>query len=311
VHSALIARQHHREDIVPAARSRTENWRRSLDHIHERNGALEITLPRYIEGGADGGSPNLIWRVRILSLNDQELVVEEPSALGRTIEIAEGVELVGIIAVGQNRWMFRTRNLGRTKTPINAYRIVSGLRLAMPTDVERCQRRNFYRVSTIGLSLPTIECFTLLDPASAEVAEAANRVAILDASDQVTASNKPATAQPFVMPQVGPGFRGQLMNIGGGGVGMLLEPSVSGALDAHRLLWLRIDLRPHIPLPLCVTARVKHTHIDSSQRVYAGLAFEFGGHAQHQKFVVDQLCRYVALVQRDQLRHVDPGAGLD
>jgi len=296
---------------VPAARSRTENWRRSLQNIFERNGALEITLPQ--AGAGVGGDPdnernsNLIWRVRIIGLTDNEIHIEEPTALGQTIELRQGLELVGIIAVGQNRWMFRTTNLGRAKIPINAYRVVTGLRLAMPTEVERCQRRNFYRVSTIGLDLPQVECYPLLDPGTAAIAEAANRVAINDAIEAISGGGpgpKNPDREPHVLPQVGPKFVGSLMNVGGGGVGLLVNDEDRPALEAQRLYWLRIALMPHIPLPIGITARLRHTHIDSAQRMYAGLAFEFGFDPHHQKFVVDQLCRYVALVQRDQLKRV-------
>lgn len=296
---------------MPAARSRTENWRRSLQNIFERNGALEITLPQAGAGAGAGdeteGTSSLIWRVRIIGLTDTEIQIEEPTALGQTIELRQGLELVGIIAVGQNRWMFRTTNLGKAKIPINAYRIVTGLRLAMPTDVERCQRRNFYRVSTIGLDLPQVECYPLLDPGTAALAEAANRVAINDALENLAAGGpgpKRPEIEPHILPQVGPKFMGSLMNVGGGGVGLLVNNDDKPSLESQKLFWLRISLMPHVPLPIGITARLRHTHIDSAQRMYAGMAFEFGFDPHHQKFVVDQLCRYVAMVQRDQLKRI-------
>lgn len=291
---------------MPAARSRTENWRRSLQNIYERNGALEITLPHHIDNsdGSNSYSPgSLIWRVRIIGINEREILVEEPSALGQTIDVHTGVELVCIIAVGQNRWMFRTKTLGKAKAPLNAYRIVTALRLEMPKDVERCQRRNFYRVSTVGVTLPAVDCYPLLNPESAAVAEAANRVAILDAVDASrTKTLSPKLVEDLELPQVGPRLGGHLMNIGGGGVGLMFDEADGKSLDAQRLYYLRIALMPEIPLPLAVTARLRHTHMDSAHRIYAGMAFEFGFHPQHEKFIVDQLCRYVADLQRDQLR---------
>jgi len=287
---------------VPATRSRTENWRRSLQSLYERNGALEVTLPRYFgasSGEADGvayeqPTKDLIWRVRIVRLNDAEIVVEEPSMLGQTIALEEGRELVAIIAIGQNRWMFRTTILRRGDVQLNHQRAVTGLVLRMPDHVERCQRRNFYRVSTVGLNLPEVEVFPLLDPASAVFAETRSRLAAIASEERGVVGRIGAEG-------VGPRLRGVLMNVGGGGVGLLIEPEERSAFESERLFWLRINLEPHLSTPLCVTARMRHTHIDSAQRLYAGMAFEFGLNPEHERFVVDQICRYVARVQREQL----------
>jgi hypothetical protein len=224
------------------------------------------------------------------------------------VELPAGTALIGAMTIGQNRWMFRTKNLGKTKAPVNSYRVVTGLRLAMPSEVERCQRRNFYRVSTVGLTLPNVMCYPLLDPASAAVAEQANRVAIIDAIEGPRTPRLVRDTDDLTMPLVGPGLAAHLMNIGGGGAGLLFDDADGASLYAQRLYWLRVGLTPHIPLPLTVTARLRHTHIDSTHRIYAGMAFEFGFHPQHQKFVVDQLMRCVALVQRDQLKRTGEAA---
>lgn len=290
---------------MPATRSRNEHWRTSLQQIHERNGSLEVTLPRYVQPSEEGdGTPpqNVIWRVRILALSDTELVVEEPMVLGHTFHLGAGTELVAIIVIGQNRWMFRTSVIEPTSVQLNGRVRVTGLRLKMPSDVERCQRRNFYRVATAALALPKVECYPVLDPASIEVAEAASRVQAEEPGLSPVLARIGAPGDSAVMPHVGPMIPAMMMNIGGGGVGLLFEASERGALEGSRLYWLRLRLQPHIPSPLGVAARVRHTHIDSTQRLYAGMMFEFGGEQAHQKFVVEQLCKYVAQVQREQLR---------
>ncbi len=290
---------------MPASRSRTENWRRSLVNLRDRNGALEITLPRNFDGAGGGFEDgtairDLIWRVRILDLSDEEILVEEPMVLGHAIHIEDGREIVAIIAVGQNRWMFRTTILGRHPCRLNPTTEVTALRLAMPSRVERCQRRNFYRVSTVGLTLPRVECYPLLDPKSAVDAEIANRLDIEGLTDTPIAG-RIGPEQPPETPVVGPLLGSTLVNIGGGGVGLIISPTDRAAFESHRTFWLRIPLEPFIPAPLAVTARLRHTHIDSSQRLYAGLQFDFSCNPPHEKFVVDQVCRYVAQVQREQL----------
>lgn len=277
---------------MPATRSRTLNWRKSLDALFERNGALEMALA----GGESGETKSLIWRVRILALNDSEIVVEHPMALGQTMQVGPGSEVVGVIVIGQNRWMFRTVISGATSIGTT-----SGLRLAMPEHVERCQRRNFYRVSTEQLALPPVDCYPLIDVPSAAVAEKANEVELRRALEEQISGPAPDLERHDIrLPEVGPRVPATLMNIGGGGVGLRIDPNDRSSFDGRMYHWLRIDLAPHVPAPIGAVGRLRHTHIDSTQSLYAGLSFEFGHHPEHQAFVVEQLCRYVELVQQEQ-----------
>lgn len=293
-----------REATVPANRSRTENWRQSLQDLYQKGGAIEITLPHHAEEIAQGDEPaapgaNLIWRVRLLGLTANELIIEQPAALGHPIHFENNIELVGLIAIGQNRWMFRTTNLGITEAPGVGGRFIKCYRLQMPDNVERCQRRNFYRISTVGLVLPKVDVYPLLNPVSAAVAEAASRCRILDMQDHHIAACPASTPEP-VMPEVGPGASAVLVNIGGGGVGLLFDHDSPIRLDMQQLYWMCIDLQPQLPAPLAVSARLRHTHIDSTMRSYAGMSFDFGHSPGHEKFVVDQLLHYVAELQRSQ-----------
>ena len=122
---------------MPARRSRTNEWRRCLREIHDRGGAIEIAVLRRYEDGEPGS--HLIWRVHLLEIRDKELVVEQPVALGRTIELQAGVELVAIISIGQNRWMFTSRNLGLVEHH-DGRRAVPALRIALPDRVQQVGR---------------------------------------------------------------------------------------------------------------------------------------------------------------------------
>ncbi len=292
---------------MPATRSRTDNWRRSLEQILERNGALEITLPRLFDGGGGSGQQdgvwrNLVWRVRILSLSDTEIVVEQPTAMGEPINLRDGVDLVAVMPIGQNRWMFHTRVVGTTRVALAGGRqTTTAVRLVMPTTVERCQRRSFYRISTVGLLMPTVVCRPLLDIGTAEAAEVANRTRIQMLAEGGLAGAVRA-GERALRPEAGPEFQASLVNIGGGGAGQMVEPEEAGGLRAHRHFWLEVSLEPHVPAPIGVLGRLAHTHVDSSQKVYAGLAFEFAGGAAHKTFVTELLCRYVNDLQREQLR---------
>jgi c-di-GMP-binding flagellar brake protein YcgR len=232
---------------------------------------------------------DLVWRVRVLSLSESEIVVEQPSAAGTWIDLQSGVNLVAGMSIGQNRWMFHTRVLGP------GARHPRALRLAMPDNVERCQRRNFLRISTAELSLPLVECWPLLDPTTVIAAEVANR----DQFEGHPASG-PVSNEPMLLPEVGPRFTARLMNFGGGGAGLIVAPGDSAAVDRARLYWIRIHLMPHLPAPLGITARLVHTHIDSTQSVYAGLAFEWSFNPAHKDFVIEQVSRCSKSMQAAQ-----------
>lgn len=297
---------------MPASRSRTERWRECLDQVYERGGGLELAVARDTAPLATDAplSSDLVWRVRILGLTADEILIEAPMAMGQTIPLRPGIDVVAVLALGQNRWMFKTAVTGSKLIPTRTGTSLHGIKLAMPTSVERCLRRNFLRVSTAELNLPLIEAWPLLDPTSVVPAEVANRALIHDLQNaDVTGLPRPdpQSSDPLVLPEVGPKFQGRLVNIGGGGIGLLIPKSESSRADRSRLLWLRINLMPEIPAPLAVTARIAHTHLDSEQNLYTGVAFEFGFHAAHRPFVVEQISRYVNRVQarqastRDQL----------
>lgn len=280
---------------MPANRSRTERWKDSLWKIYERGGGLEFAFAHADAPHHDDAPKDLILRVRILGLSDEEIHVELPGALGRPFRIDPGAPLVGIMAVGQNRWMFHTEVLGAL-TLHGRQGETPALRLRMPDTVERCQRRTFDRISTASLTLPPVECWPLLDIRTAPPAEIASRVRLLDMLD-ADLTGPSMTDNESLMPDVGARMDARLSNIGGGGIGLVVDREVAAPLESGRLFWLRVDLAPVLPAPLSLVGRLAHTHIDSQQRVYAGLAFEFAHNTPHQRFVLDQIDRYLTAIQ--------------
>jgi hypothetical protein len=301
---------------VPASRSRTEHWWDCLRKIQERGGAIEISVNRAAPGAtpsasAEASGSDIVWRVKLLDLGDDQIVVEPPAAFGKFIDLREGVNLIGAITVGQNRWMFHTRTLGYRDERGPTGATVRCLVLSTPDGVERCSRRTFYRISTADLRLPEVQCWPLLDPATVIPAETANRVQI----ESLRAGEAPASAPSdhsdttsLLLPDVGPMFKGHLVNVSGGGLGLRIDRSEGSAIERRSHFWLRVNLTPHIPAPLGVTARLAHTHIDSSQNIYAGMAFEFAFNPGHRKFVMDLFTGYVDQLVLQQLRTVTQAA---
>ena len=276
---------------MPASRSRTERWRECLQQILERGGTLEISLER---GASAHGSPDLVWRVHLLEIRPDALVVERPVAMGRPVDLEAGTPLVVAMSIGQNRWMFHSQV---SSVDASDERRAPALRIEAPTRVERCQRRSFFRISTAELRLPVVECWPLLDPTTVVAAEVANRAQLAEATRDPAAYRGDLAPDSIVLPEVGPGFRARLLNIGGGGAGLLVDASDASALDRSRLMWMRVDLRPELPAPIGLTARIAHSRMDSTQNVTVGVAFDFAFNAAHKEFVVEQICRFVAEAQ--------------
>ena len=271
---------------MPANRSRTERWRDCLHQICERGGGLEFA----VDQGESPDRKDLVWRVHVYRVENDTILVEHPGSMGQSFPVPAGTPLVGIMAVGQNRWMFRTA-VRAVETVPTRHGPRKALRITAPQTVERCARRNAERTSTLGLNLPMVDCWPLLDIRSAAPFEIANRVQITDLLAQ--GAHARPTDEPAAMPEIGPRFEARLANIGGGGVGLIVPSQDHATLDSVHPYFMRIDLGPTVPTPLLLTARVAHTHIDSLQNTYAGMAFEFAHNPEHKPFVVGQIARYV------------------
>ena len=284
---------------MPATRLRNQDWQRSLQQVCDRGGSLDIAIATE-GGGEEEMGANILWRVRLLKMAEDAIFVEQPMTLGQPIDLQKGIGLVVILTIGQNRWMFRTSNIGIVAFNQGGGRLgdrpTFALRLAMPKVVERCQRRASYRVSTASLRLPDVDAWPLLDPSTVLLAERANELEFHGAALQTDVE----APEELRLPKIGPQFRAKLVNLGGGGVGLSVPIGESQSLLRHKLFWLRIKLPPVLKTAICASAKVVHTHLSAAQEYYAGMAFDFTFNPSHEKFVVEQIGRYVAVVQREQ-----------
>lgn len=275
---------------MPASRSRTLEWRRSLEELCQKGGSLEVAITR-----DDGRGHDLVWRLRILDVRDDGIVVENPGALGRALPLHVGTRLVAYIVIGQNRWEFRTAVLESIPPGRHADARNGASRLSLPERVERCLRRHA-RFDVGPLALPPVDVWPLLDPKSAVAAERANELAWAAFLEGAPVT----TDEEALLPTVGPKLSGHLANMGGGGAGLLVEPAQAGLLSRHRLFWVRLALGDGCPVPIVACAKLVHTHIDSSQRTYAGLSFDFAFNPAHQRTVAAQVEHSVRTLEERQ-----------
>lgn len=275
---------------MPASRSRTLEWRRSLEELCQKGGSLEVAITR-----DDGRGHDLVWRLRILAVRDDGIVVESPGALGRALPLHVGTRLVAYIVIGQNRWEFRTAVLESIPPGRHADARNGASRLSLPERVERCLRRHA-RFDVGPLALPPVDVWPLLDPKSAVAAERANELAWV-----AFLEGAPVTSdEEALLPTFGPKLTGHLANMGGGGAGLLVEPAQAGLLSRHRLFWVRLALGDGCPVPIVACAKLVHTHIDSSQRTYAGFSFDFAFNPAHQRTVAAQVEHSVRTLEERQ-----------
>lgn len=278
---------------MPASRSRTERWKDGLFQVFERNGVLELAVSHNTDSDS---TPDVLWRVKLLRVSDTELVIERPAAAGRALSLPAGTELKVMMSIGQNRWMFSSSVIG--ETPASTISCGS-LRITSPSEVQRCQRREHTRVSTTSLHLAKVECWPLLDPGGVAAAETANRALILEL---LRTGATYEDARPWIMPEVGPSFTATLQNVSGGGMGLVVDRTEARAIGRSPLMWMRVDLRPEIPAPLAMTARIAHSHLDPEQNVRLGIAFDFTFNPGHRDFVVSQIGMFVDRLVRGK-RH--------
>lgn len=275
---------------MPANRSRTLRWRDVLTQIAQRGGAIELSVaPSSPEADEPLQPADLVWRVRLKNVSDSGLIVECPSAAGLSLSIDQGVRLVGAMTVGQNRWMFHTSVMGNERLEGRQH-----LRLSSPEQVERCQRRTFHRISTASLQVPEVTVWPMLDPSTAVPAEMACRATVDD--------GKGGEIPEELLPEVGPSFKAKLVNVSGGGLGLLAPREEAGGFDSARYFFLRVELAPVLSAPLCLTTKLVHRHLDSAQLIHAGMAFEFTFHPEHQAFVAEQVGRCMRAMQERSIK---------
>lgn len=278
-------------------------WRQCLGQIKQRGGSIELAIAR--TQGHDMVSGDLLVRCRVLDLSEDGLRVEAPVTLGRTIEIPVGVDLVAMMTIGQNRWLFRTRCL-QWFPDGESTKGRAELHLALPERVERCQRRQDYRVETASLDLPSVQLWPLMDPSTVVLAERVNEAEFLKELDGKNtpwslADDLQGCGDEELLPEVGPEFPARLVNLGGGGVGLTVEDDYAGSLGRRSLFWMRFGLPPMVMTPVCATARLVHSHMQSDRRIYAGMTFDFSANPAHKRIVVKQILRAIACQQKMQM----------
>jgi hypothetical protein len=274
-------------------------WLQTLQHIAQRNGAIEIaTLPgsdchcaRVIQHDSDSFSAptHASWRVRVLSVADDVIVVERPWSVNTTLHFETGQQMTALIIEGSDRWWFATEILEQTRFSLNASKQVIALKLRWPSSVHSAQRRDYFRMDVSSFDLPLITVAPITDTSSCIPAE------IACAAQLRKQSPEPARLLP--MPLLGEVFRGHLIDISGGGIGITLPKIAQPILQTLPLLWVNIPLPGHLT-PLVTVVRPTYWRIECAKNLRAGMAFSFLHNPPYEKFITEQMCHLTAHFQR-------------
>ena len=246
------------------------DWQAALLGVAGEEGLVEVAAMNHTTGQTDGG-----WhRTRLAAIEQGAIVVQRPSSAATRAALVPGRHVCLMFAAGPNRWTLYSRVEGFTLRPINDHTRLACLVLQWPREVSTVQRRAFFRAATASLDLPDVHLQPLIDDASAQAADL------------------PARArQPL---------RAQLVNISGGGLGLVVDHSAAPA--ANRFLDYRCTLQlPTHDAPLELTVRHVHLRRNANETLYLGVMFVFDDLVQ-QRHVADTICRFTTALQRRKLR---------
>jgi len=269
--------------MTTTAHKTPPDWSALVDDAVRRNGVIELQIV------GDDGERSTTARARLLRIDDNgEWLLEKPfSAHGPSFPT--NARVVGVIGSGARRLGFHAKVKAVELCRLNREKHIPALRLTEPHTIHSAQRRAYYRVSAVGVDLPTVKLWPLSDPARAVVAEKANQARHL--GDDADAPH-PA-ADDLVT--------GAIFDISGNGLSLMIEPNHLPTLNASKRFWTELRL-PGDPQPIqFVLKRIRLNHEPNSP-VLAAFTFDFQHNPPHQRFVTDLVCRFTTAQQRAQLQ---------
>jgi len=180
-------------------------------------------------------------------------------------------EPIGVGVSNENqRWLLLTSIVDATDHQLNARQDVPALILAPPHKVRSGQRRQFFRVATVGINQQS----AILMPSHA---------------DEITDDSAGAC-------RVG------LVNISGGGFWVAVASSETEPFQMGEACVCRLTL-PHLTFPMDVPVRIRRVSPLDGGRTYLGLQFDFDDNdGPASTRIIDEVCRFATQVQREQIR---------
>lgn len=218
-------------------------------------------------------------RTRLLAIAGDELYIDQPRCIGQDVLLAKDKSLTVYLLIDSELYAFSSRVVRpRVEVDLNRQRRIVGVALRMPAQLRKQQRREQFRLSL----------------AKADVAANLHKTSA-DAAD--------------VVPLDAPRFRGRVVNISLGGVGVLYDVSRTPPLAPGEILFIEFAL-PEAESPFVFPVEVRHLRSvrDDENRI-CGLRF-LDTTAPAVRGQVQRLNKFIAAEQRRQLRHIRRGGAV-
>lgn len=243
-----------------------------LDSLVKRDGSVEITP---ILGKDDQIPPTA--RVRLLARTGKGMVIDRPLGQAFTRHMVEGTRLHVLVADGPDRWEFHTTVLGTIQYRLNDATEVPAIAIGSVGSVRSAQRREYFRVTIGSVLVKSVRLTPVLSDAQTQT----------------------GTDEAAGMQDVKP-FDAKLINIGGGGIGVITPQRVAWQLPLVRRYQCSLPL-PTRNTPVVIPADVVRLEEQEDGTTYMGLQFDFEN-LPDRHACADAICHFTAWHQRQILQ---------
>ena len=288
-----------------------QDWRQLLVTLERRGGAVRISGTSEENPGAFGPG----YQTRLLGVDSLGLVFQLPGRPGAVKYFRPGSVTEVLVADENQHWQFVSVVQGLVSYRLNARTEVQAVRIDDPYEVHRVQRREYYRVACAGSNVAPV----LVEPLVVDVPGAPGTGPRVERSK---APGGPAHAAIATVPgrQIAAwrpghhtvtlragervdrrqGFQAKLINIGGGGMGLLAPPESIEVINSTDRFQCTLAL-PMLDDPLVLVVHCVHRKPIPNGTHVLGMRLQIDDRWE-ERWCADQLMKCSAWLQRQHLR---------
>jgi c-di-GMP-binding flagellar brake protein YcgR len=235
-----------------------------------------VPLQLHYRGPTTGGivdTGNLVAQTRMIAIEGNQLAVDWPQAIARSVRLGTGTEVDGYFTVDEQLYRIRTKVATlRYKMMLNDQRELVGCLLEMPADLQKGQRRADHRAAIANL-----------DPIIVRMHQAS----------RVEIGSAPSVARPM---------EGRLVNLSRGGLRVNVEGEERLRFHAGDWFFVSVTM-PKTDQALVFLAEARSTTPTlRGQGVAVGMQFLNWPDANVLRAQSNLIGRFIADLERNQLR---------
>lgn len=245
--------------------------------------ACDRNIPVEVFRAADRGRAPA--RGRLLSFEDDQLIIEKLQMIGSKFELPRGTMIEGYFRHGSQLFRLDSEvKESMVAARLNGRLIVPALKLCRPRRIAPGQRRSVFRVNTSARPDAPRALIWLAPTFAAPDPEA-----------------PPPEPAPFgELPSNPPDFRARVINASDAGLGLLIDSCLYSRLRHMQPIVVAVKFADD-PAPLVLSATVRHAAPVREVDARVGVHLTDDGSREYAR-KIRRLSRYIAEVQREQLR---------